>query len=418
MSRHLGPVALSAATRGDIRASPRRRPDGLTRFAAAGRRSDPLATGQLGYGEALARVREARVDQVYGERRARLRPCSPTRGLDALLVSSLVNVRYLTGFVGSNGGLLVLAGSEDAVLATDSRYAESAALELADRRGPDRAGHRSRPCGRCGAAGGGPAGLREPPGDRRRLPPPAARVGEVRRSPAPSVRSSSCARSRTTPRWPRCGLPAPSPTRRSPTCCPSYGQGSPSAPWRTTWRRGCACTAPRRPASTPSSRRGALRGAAPPTDRPAARAGRPRQARLRRDRRRLPLRHDPYRRAGRAGRLAAGDLRPGGRVQQAGVDAVVRGRGHGRRRPRGAWRRGAPPAWPTASSTGSATASAWRSTSCRPWAPASAGVLSAGMVVTVEPGVYLAGRGGVRIEDTLVVRAAGARRRAADAHHA
>lgn len=33
-----------------------------------------------------------------------------------------------------------------------------------------------------------------------------------------------------------------------------------------------------------------------------------------------------------------------------------------------------------------------------------AGTLSVGMAVTVEPGVYLAGRGGVRIEDTLVVR--------------
>ena len=39
----------------------------------------------------------------------------------------------------------------------------------------------------------------------------------------------------------------------------------------------------------------------------------------------------------------------------------------------------------------------------------STGTMSAGMAITVEPGVYLPGRGGVRIEDTLVVTHAGPR---------
>ena len=49
---------------------------------------------------------------------------------DAFLVSSLVNVRYLTGFTGSNAALL-MARDGSAVLATDGRYATQAAEEAA-----------------------------------------------------------------------------------------------------------------------------------------------------------------------------------------------------------------------------------------------------------------------------------------------
>jgi Xaa-Pro aminopeptidase len=52
------------------------------------------------------------------------------RGLDALLVSHLVNVRYLTGFTGTNGALVLARGRR--VFLTDFRYVERAKREVPD----------------------------------------------------------------------------------------------------------------------------------------------------------------------------------------------------------------------------------------------------------------------------------------------
>lgn len=52
-------------------------------------------------------------------------------GFDALLVTSLPNIRYLTGFSGSNA-LLVVSGESPPALLTDSRYAVQAGDEVGD----------------------------------------------------------------------------------------------------------------------------------------------------------------------------------------------------------------------------------------------------------------------------------------------
>lgn len=51
------------------------------------------------------------------------------RGCDALLVSHLVNIRWLTGFSGSNG--LLLLSADELVLVTDGRYGDQAEAEAA-----------------------------------------------------------------------------------------------------------------------------------------------------------------------------------------------------------------------------------------------------------------------------------------------
>jgi Xaa-Pro aminopeptidase len=44
------------------------------------------------------------------------------RQLDSLLVTNLVNVRYLTGFTGTNGACIV--SRDDRIFLTDFRYVE------------------------------------------------------------------------------------------------------------------------------------------------------------------------------------------------------------------------------------------------------------------------------------------------------
>jgi Xaa-Pro aminopeptidase len=64
-------------------------------------------------------------------RRDVLRATAAERGLDAVLVTNLLNVRYLTGFTGSNGALLVRTDGTD-VLGTDGRYTTQAGLQAPD----------------------------------------------------------------------------------------------------------------------------------------------------------------------------------------------------------------------------------------------------------------------------------------------
>jgi Xaa-Pro aminopeptidase len=64
-------------------------------------------------------------------RRARLVEALGDRDLEGILVTTLVNVRYLTGFTGSNGAVLVRRDG-DPVFFTDGRYQDQAAEELPD----------------------------------------------------------------------------------------------------------------------------------------------------------------------------------------------------------------------------------------------------------------------------------------------
>lgn len=68
---------------------------------------------------------------MAADRRDRLVAALGDRGLDGIFVTTLVNVRYLTGFTGSNGALLVPREGSP-VFFTDGRYRDQAAHQLPD----------------------------------------------------------------------------------------------------------------------------------------------------------------------------------------------------------------------------------------------------------------------------------------------
>ncbi|MEU8899764.1 aminopeptidase P family protein [Nocardia sp. NPDC048505] len=75
----------------------------------------------------------------YAARRGALRSLLMENEVDALLVTDLVNIRYLTGFTGSNAALLVHAwemrnAEERTVIGTDGRYRDQVAAQVPDLR--------------------------------------------------------------------------------------------------------------------------------------------------------------------------------------------------------------------------------------------------------------------------------------------
>lgn len=81
----------------------------------------------------------AGLEPDYAARRGALRSLLVENEVDALLVTDLVNIRYLTGFTGSNAALLVHSwdmrnAEERTVIGTDGRYLTQVAEQVPDLR--------------------------------------------------------------------------------------------------------------------------------------------------------------------------------------------------------------------------------------------------------------------------------------------
>ena len=228
--------------------------------------------------------------------------------------------------------------------------------------------------------------------------------------------SQSCAGSRTRTRLRRC---APQPRSDaaclracSATCEPGMTETAVAAEMEYAARLAGA-EAMSFPTIVASGERSAL--APRPGDHGEAAQTRLRHAGLRRRARWLLLRHDAHRPHGpRHVRRNATRMKLCSRRRRRASPRCARAS------PRAMWMRlraacCASRARQTGLPTPPATASGWRFTRGRGWPAKQTQALEAGMVVTIEPGVYMPGKFGIRIEDMVLVTAQG--RRDSDSVH-
>ncbi len=204
----------------------------------AGRVREPAAAGSMRRGGERAGGRRPR-GRAHPARSPRC--CASTRPADLLVVTSPVNLRYLTGFTGTNGLALIAAARERAEalphrLPLRQRSPPRRCPSCSSARSPGRpAGgarrgalpaSKSPPTGRAprsrsrlaptspSCSPRRPARLRGGRDDRQAARAPARAAGASSGSSSPAAASwRGCARSRSPPSWPASAPPPSSPTQ-------------------------------------------------------------------------------------------------------------------------------------------------------------------------------------------------------------